>query len=505
MSLSDNYSALRYESDGQQKTFPISWRFFEPETVKAFVYDGIRIAKTLAYESDYTVEKAGDKGGSLTLSAAVESGKILVIVRQEQYVQLLELLNSGKLDLEKLEEALDHIVMLTQQNRDSLSRTLTAPPGSSLTPEEYTEEMLQARDNACECAEQAAASAKEAKNHAANTAEIKAAALRELREEGDKQAERLNDLAANHILTFEREIERAHEEADRACECANRAEEALDQIDTTVSLAKGLENLERTYTLTEDVNAGDTLTLEGILYYVGRNTLRLNWEGVELFRGQHFEEIGTDGQTSNLVRSLISIPEGDRLNAWVVSSNIARHVEEEADRAEQEADRSCACADRACACADTSCECAKQAETAKDIAQNAAQEATDQADRAEQAADDAEEASEEAKLAACLVGKGKIAVLREKEFLLRVPSGFFIIDEDMVVPATCAQPLVSVEKEEDIPTAFDCFILIAGKMECTDSGDGGGGGGGGGGDGGGGGPKVALCGQRVKRAKFIKP
>lgn len=143
MSLADNYKTLSYTSDGEQTDFPILWRFFDKDTVLAKVYrDGI-LEKELSYGQDYSVTPTGETGGELVLTSPVAKGLVLAISRKEPYIQALELLNSGKIDLVKLEEALDHMVMLAQQNRDDLGRSLQVPPGYALTPAEFVEQLLQ--------------------------------------------------------------------------------------------------------------------------------------------------------------------------------------------------------------------------------------------------------------------------------------------------------------------------------------------------------------------------
>lgn len=143
MALADNYRILEYVSDGKQVEFPVLWRFFDAKTVLVNIYDkdGF-LKKKLSYGADYSVVATGEDTGRVTLTAPVESGMIIAISRLEPYVQLLELLNSGKFDMVKMEEALDHIVMLTQQNRDELLRCLQVPPGSDMTPEEFVEDLL---------------------------------------------------------------------------------------------------------------------------------------------------------------------------------------------------------------------------------------------------------------------------------------------------------------------------------------------------------------------------
>ena len=116
---------------------------------------------------------------------------------------------------------------------------------------------------------------------------------------------------------------------------------------------------------------------------------------------------------------------------------------EQADRAEKEADR---------------------AETARNVAQNAAQEATEQADRADEAAIDAgryrNEAQEAAKCAAASIRSRSIAAVQNQELLSRVPSGFFVINTDIVLPGTIQQPLTPVDSVEDIPNMDGFFLLV---------------------------------------------
>lgn len=143
MALADNYRILEYVSDGRQVEFPVLWRFFDPDTVLVKIYskDGI-LVNHLSYGRDYSVVATGEDTGRVTLTAPVASGLLVVIYRLEPYVQLLELLNSGKFDLVKLEETLDHIVMLCQQNRDEILRCLKVPPGSDMTGDEFIDDLL---------------------------------------------------------------------------------------------------------------------------------------------------------------------------------------------------------------------------------------------------------------------------------------------------------------------------------------------------------------------------
>lgn len=462
MAIESTLSKNTYAGNGVTTVFPFAFKVWNASQLKVTISspDGVITTAT-----GWTAALS-DSGGSVTYQkdgSPLPSGWMLAITRNMPFVQEVDLITGSRFDPEVIERALDTATAERQQLLEVVSRSIQMPVTSNSTPEQYGQELLDAKKDAAASAAQAAQSAREARDSAARTAEIKAAALRELREEGDAQADRLNDLANDHVLTFEREVERAHAEADRAEDAADRAE----QIAT---LAQG-ENLEATMTLAAAVSAGQILSLP-ITYMVGRNALRLNWEGVELFRNVSFEEVGETDTASSTVRMLLNIPAGNRLNVWSVASNVARGVqraEEAARAAADEAKKAAAeSADSATAAADSAREAAAHADRAAiqaGIAGDAAQEATEQADRAEEAADDAERAARKAQAAACLAGNGKITVLRDTALLEDAPEGFYAIDPGLIVAATCPIPLTSLDELEDAPP-LDCFFILGGKMEC---------------------------------------
>lgn len=463
MTIESTLSKNTYSGNGLTTVFPFSFKVWDTSQIKVIISSPEGV---IATATGWTAELS-DSGGSVTYQPdgkPLPSGWTLAITRNMPFVQEVNLITGSRFDPEVIEQALDTAAAERQQLLEVVSRSIQMPATSNSTPEQYGQELLDAKDDAASSAAQAAQSAQEAKSHAARTAEIKAAALRELREEGDAQAKRLDDLANNHVLTFEREVERAHAEADRAEDAAERAE----QIAT---LAQGVENLEATMTLTTAVSAGQVLSLP-ITYLVGRNALRLNWEGVELYRGVSFEEVGEADTASSSIRMLMDIPAGNRLNVWSVASNVARTVQQaeaaakaavaEAQTAAKESAESAAAAAGHAADAKTQ---ADSAAIQAGIAKDAAQEATEQADRSDEAADDAERAARKAQAAACLAGQGGIATLKNFADLADAPGGFYIIDAALFVPAICALPLTSVDGLDDAPDA-DCFFILAGKVDC---------------------------------------
>lgn len=423
----------------------------------------------LALTNDYSVEIFSDgSGGMVTLLAGrVPAGATLALVSNIPETQELDLSHTAEVDTESLERELDRQVQMIQQHRSELDLCIKLNVTDNRTPEEVADELFEARDRAETAAKKAASS----------------------EDEAGKQAARAED-----------EADRAKAEADRAANAAILGTQA--------------ENLEAVWRMDTDIPAGGTLALP-VFYFAGRNMLHLSYDGVELYRGPQYEETGERDELSSSVKMLIPLSRGTVMHAWAVASNVARNVEaaeeqakaeadrarQEADRAESEADRARAIvqaavvdavgqaqaqADRAEAEADRAADTvrdatgeavgqateqadraekeADRAETARNVAQNAAQEATEQADRADDAAMDAgryrNEAQEAAKCAAASIRSRSIAAVQSADLLDRVPSGFFVINTDIVLPGTIQQPLTPVDSVEDIPNMDGFFLLV---------------------------------------------
>ena len=277
-------------------------------------------------------------------------------------------------------------------------------------------------------------------------------------------------IASNVARHVEEAEERAKAEADRAEREADRAKSEADRAADAVILGTQAENLEAVWPLDADIPASGTLALP-LSYFAGRNMLHLSYDGVELYRGPQYEEIGERDELSSSVRMLIPLSRGTVMHAWAVASNVARNVEEaeeraraEADRAKQEANRAHDEAERAEKAANSAENEADRAETARNVAQNAAQEATEQADRADDAAIDAgkyrNDALDAAKCVAASLRSRSLASIQNQELLSRVPSGFFVINTDIVLPGTIQQPLTPVDSVEDIPNMDGFFLLV---------------------------------------------
>lgn len=254
--------------------------------------------------------------------------------------------------------------------------------------------------------------------------------------------------------------DRAEQEADRAEQEADRAEDAAQAAE----LGSSAFNHDATWTQTCPVEPGDSLILP-LLYWPGRSMLYLSANRKDLFRGVDYVEIPGKGPNglSDRVKAMCNIPAGTVLHAWVIASNVSRVVDRAEKRARLHAKFAGKSAKIAVDAAERAEAAASDAEISKGIAQNAAQEATEQADRADDAAIDAgkyrDEAMKAADCAAMSMQARSLASIQRTELLEKVPSGFYVVDAELVLPGTCQHPLTPVDGVDSIPN-MDGFFLV---------------------------------------------
>ncbi len=442
MTLDTSVSKALFKGNGAATEFPFSFRVWDAAELIVQVTGADGAARDVTAQCSIVLS---DEGGVVTYAPGGEplpAGQALVILRNMSFLQDVKLITGTRFDPAVIEEALDRATAERQQLLEKVSRAIVVPADSADPPEELADQIFEARDRAEAAAGNAAASVAKAAR------------------EADRAAAEVD----RALLAGEKEVARAAGEADRARREADRAAQSIQ-------LGVGADNLEGVWRLDTDIPVGGTLTLP-VSYFPGRAMLHLSYDGVELYRAAQYEEIGEAGGelSSSCVKMLIPLPAGTVMHAWAIASNVARHVEEAEERARAEADRARQEANRAENGADRAHDEADRAEVSRNVAQNAAQEATEQADRADEAAIDAgryrNEALGAAKCAAASVQGRSIAAVQSADLLDRVPSGFFVIDPDLVLPATIQQPLTPVASVEDIPNMDGFFLVVPPFPDC---------------------------------------
>ena len=171
MALNDNYAPLRYVVTDNQSRYPITWVFSTAATIVVKLADAEDMVNSIPLKlgNDYDIEHT-NTGGTLVLLRVNEfKGKYMVIIRNEPYIQPMSMNNTTMLDLDALEKLEDHVVMLTQQNRDGIQRSLKIPEGSNTNPDVLLDKVLQAEgfaDKAQQSADKAQQSADRAQQSA---------------------------------------------------------------------------------------------------------------------------------------------------------------------------------------------------------------------------------------------------------------------------------------------------------------------------------------------------
>lgn len=141
MTLATNTNkAGPYLTNGLTVQFPFNFLIFK--TSELVVYkENITTGEntTLTLDTDYIVSSINDpSGGYVQISPALPEGYKIVILREVEFVQEMNLSNQGGFFPEVVEAAFDKLTMMCQQLKELLSRAITVPP----TTEEYDNEEL---------------------------------------------------------------------------------------------------------------------------------------------------------------------------------------------------------------------------------------------------------------------------------------------------------------------------------------------------------------------------
>lgn len=165
-----------YVGTGDVNSYTFPFRVFAADQVKVYVRAADAASGTLLDTTQYSVTLASASaqtvGGTVTLSAPLAAGAKLVILSNIPYTQLLALQNQGAFNAEDLNAAWDKNTALSQQLLDRLDRAVLAPELGDRTPEQFTQALFDARDEAVakagEAANSASASATSASDAAAS-------------------------------------------------------------------------------------------------------------------------------------------------------------------------------------------------------------------------------------------------------------------------------------------------------------------------------------------------
>lgn len=89
------------------------------------------------------------------------------------------------------------------------------------------------------------------------------------------------------------------------------------EVDNTL-VTNGVGGYERFWTVPADIAAGTLIEIPGtIKYIVGRHHFHVSWNGLQLYLGQNFEEVGTEDTASTTFKLTFDVSLGDELDIKV--------------------------------------------------------------------------------------------------------------------------------------------------------------------------------------------
>lgn len=159
-----------YVGTGLVSAYTFAFKVFRSEDVKVVrsaSSDASAQDETLKLGTDYTVKLNADQdekaGGTVTLTSPLAEGLRLSILSAITPDQQMVLTNHDGFLPTTLNDSADKAIALIQELQEEVGRSLRVPASADKTPEDLTEELLAAQDDARQFADAAQKSAEEAK------------------------------------------------------------------------------------------------------------------------------------------------------------------------------------------------------------------------------------------------------------------------------------------------------------------------------------------------------
>lgn len=138
MTVSSSINRASYSGNGSLTTFAYSFKVFDQDdlTVILRASNGTETVQTII--TDYTVTGVGDVGGgNVVFGTAPESGVTVVILREMDLEQGLDLVPNDPFPAQSLENSLDKLTFMVQQHDEQLGRAIKASRTNVLAGSEF--------------------------------------------------------------------------------------------------------------------------------------------------------------------------------------------------------------------------------------------------------------------------------------------------------------------------------------------------------------------------------
>lgn len=187
-----------FRGNGTQRDFPFDFKVFEKDDLIVLVSTDNGVTEEVMSASAYNVALNADQdssaGGVVRLTTPLDRGSTLAILSGVDYLQTMVLTNRGGFFPTVINDAFDKTTAQIQQIREMVARAVKAPATSTLTSEQFTKALFDARDTAVSASESAQGASAEASRQAQEASSARAVA-KQSAQEAQAQAGHARDSA----------------------------------------------------------------------------------------------------------------------------------------------------------------------------------------------------------------------------------------------------------------------------------------------------------------------
>ena len=133
MTISTTANRVSTAGNGSTTAFSFPYLFLANDDLKVILkVDSTGVETVKEITTHYTVTGAGvASGGTVTMGSAPASGETLIIIREEQFTQTLDLVENDPFPSNSVEQQLDTLTMLAQQLNTQVTRSVKLSDGDT--------------------------------------------------------------------------------------------------------------------------------------------------------------------------------------------------------------------------------------------------------------------------------------------------------------------------------------------------------------------------------------
>jgi len=139
MTVSSATQKVQYNGNGSTTVFAYTFKIFNQNDLTVIVRsaNGTETVKTIT--THYTVSGVGGSGGgNVTMLTAPTATETLTILREQDLIQELDLVENDPFPAQSLEDSLDKLTFIVQQQAGEIARSIKASRTNTITSTEFT-------------------------------------------------------------------------------------------------------------------------------------------------------------------------------------------------------------------------------------------------------------------------------------------------------------------------------------------------------------------------------